>query len=46
LDQSKKINLAPLDDNAEYDDLSAALLATAVRWQIATIDGTVLLSSS
>ena len=28
------------------DDLSATLLATAVKWQIATIDGTVLLSSS
>ncbi len=103
LDQSKKINLAPLDDNAEYDatlyvnseagrvlilvsdlpdrkgrgyqlqaiaagsteptvlkrfhspagfggvridELSTTLLATAIKWQIATIDGTVLLSSS
>ena len=103
LDESKKVNLAPVDDNAEYDatlyinrdtgrvlilvsdlpdrdgkgyqlqaivngstkptvlkrfhcpagfggvridELSATLLAAAVKWQIATIDGTVLLTSS
>jgi len=103
LDESEKVNLAPLDDNAGYDatlyvnseagrvlilvadlpgragkgyqlqaivtgsteptvlkrfhcpagfggvridELSATLLATVAIWQIATIDGTVLLSSS